>query len=100
MIFYRSHLVETDWTQRGRREGTFLLDSSERGCSTPAEIRSSTPLSRRTPDSSGIGAVLTKVEGSIPSLTKASQEIGDSLAALERNIGILRNIHNNRAGRI
>jgi len=99
----RSYLVETDWTQKGRREGTFLLDSAERACSTPAEIRTSTPLSRRTPESPGLDGVLTvltRVEDSIPSLTRASQEIGDSLAALEKNIGILRNIHNTRAGRI
>ncbi len=50
----RSYLVEQDWTQCGKKEGTFVLDSSGEGGggsgSTPATIRTgSRPSSTRLP---------------------------------------------------
>merc|ERR1711936_1324631 len=43
----RSFLVEQDWTQCSKREGTFVLEQSDIvSPSTPASIRSITPLTR------------------------------------------------------
>ena len=46
---FRSYLLEQDWTQRTKREGTFVLDSPD-SSSTPAVSRpSSTRASTNTP---------------------------------------------------
>lgn len=116
----RSFLVDTDWTQSTKREATFLLDSTERPSSTPAHIRSSTPISRRTPvepqpsrsripaanfksslqpdtghddlATADLMAAIGKVEDTISPLARANCEIRDSLASLEKNLVILKNI--------
>ena len=54
LYVFRSYLVEQDWTQCGKKEGTFVLDSSGEGGggsgSTPATIRTgSRPSSTRLP---------------------------------------------------
>merc|ERR1711936_59074 len=41
----RSFLVGQDWSQRTKREGTFVLDSPE--TPSPASIRNSTPLKKQ-----------------------------------------------------
>ena len=129
ILFCRTFLIDTDWTQSAKREGTFLLDSAERPSSTPAHIRSSTPLSRRTPvehqssrsripsanlkqshnsdtghtnghsDSVDLLAAISQVEDTISPLARANCEIRDSLATLERNLVILKNISTSGTGR-
>ena len=51
ILCFRSFLVEQDWTQSTKREGTFVLDQPESSSSTPASIRSSTALTRPIQDS-------------------------------------------------
>ena len=119
----RSHLVEQDWTQSGRREGTFVLDSTDAPSASPspASIRSSTapvraspssscaprsripsaPGHRRSPgpeangtngavESEEVAAALARVEEAVTPLARASGQIRDSLALLERNLATLR----------
>ena len=50
-LCFRSFLVEQDWTQSSKREGTFVLDQPDSSSSTPASIRSSTALTRTVQDS-------------------------------------------------
>jgi len=55
----RSFLVEQDWTQTSKREGTFVLDqpqTPESSSSTPASIRSGTALIRPVQDSNSRSA--------------------------------------------
>ena len=122
MFDCRSFLVDTDWTQSAKREGTFLLDTTERPSSTPAHIRSTTPLSRRTPadlrssqsriplvnnkqetngdinhvnhGSEELIAAINKVEDTISPLARANSEIQESLVTLERSLMVLKNISN------
>ena len=55
LLLCRSYLVEQDWTQSGKKEGTFVLETSMEGSglgSTPASIRTSScsrPSSTRLP---------------------------------------------------
>jgi len=42
----RSFLVDQDWSQRTKREGTFVLDSPEGPSTTPSSFRASTPLKK------------------------------------------------------
>jgi len=42
----RSFLVDQDWSQRTKREGTFVLDSPDSPSPSPANIRTSTPLKK------------------------------------------------------
>ena len=55
LLLCRSYLVEQDWTQSGKKEGTFVLETSMEGAglgSTPASIRTSScsrPSSTRLP---------------------------------------------------
>merc|ERR1712106_235958 len=44
----RSFLVDQDWSQRTKREGTFVLDSPESPTTTPSSIRTSTPLKKQS----------------------------------------------------
>ena len=58
-LCFRSFLVEQDWTQTSKREGTFVLDqpqTPESSSSTPASIRSSTALIRPVQDSNSRSA--------------------------------------------
>ena len=48
-LFFRSYLVEQDWTQRSKREGTFVLDSPDSSTgSRPASSRVSTITPMKT----------------------------------------------------
>ena len=53
-IVLRHHLVEHDWTEGAKREGTFVLDNSNDSPS-PAAIRSSAPPVTRTPSATTNG---------------------------------------------
>lgn len=44
----RSFLVDQDWSQRTKREGTFVLDSPESPTTTPSSIRTSTPIKKQS----------------------------------------------------
>ena len=48
---FRSFLVEQDWTQCCKREGTFVLDQPDNFTSNPPSARSNTSLPRPTQDS-------------------------------------------------
>ena len=47
--FTRSYLVEQDWTQRPKREGTFVLDSPDSSSSRPSSARNSNVPATSTP---------------------------------------------------
>ena len=47
---FRSFLVDQDWSQRTKREGTFVLDSPEGPSTTPSSFRASTPLKKASVD--------------------------------------------------
>ena len=56
---FRSYLLEQDWTQRTKREGTFVLDSPD--CSsTPASRPSSMRASTNTPHRAQINGALAE----------------------------------------
>ena len=115
--------MEQDWTQTGRREGTFVLDSTDAPSvsPSPASIRSSTAPPRSSPSSScgprsripsapghrrspgpeangtngsvegeDMAAAFARVEEAVPPLARASAQVRDSLALLERNLATLR----------
>jgi len=113
----RSYVVEQDWTQVPRKEGTFVLES---GGPTPASIRTSTPArpassrshgsripsasSRRSvnldlppvsPHQPDLSAVIAEVEETVAPLARANAQIRESLEQLERNLVDLRSMSTN-----
>lgn len=126
----RSYLVDQDWSQRTKREGTFVLDSPDSPTTSPSSIRTSTPLKKssleprassrsRIPSSKSMMspihdishtngtngtlagddllAAITQVEETISPLARANCQIRDSLATLERNLLLLKNVSMNGA---
>ena len=59
MFCFRSYLLEQDWTQRSKREGTFVLDSPD-SSSTPASRPSSMRSSTNTPHRGNINGSLAE----------------------------------------
>ena len=53
VLWFRSYLVETDWTQAPKKEGTFVLEtgSAEAGRLSPASIRTSAAAAQLRPAS-------------------------------------------------
>ena len=58
-VLFRSYLLEQDWTQRTKREGTFVLDSPDSSstpapASRPSSMRSSTATPHRAQTNGGL----------------------------------------------
>jgi len=58
----RSFLVDQDWSQRTKREGTFVLDSPE--TPSPASIRTSTPLKKQSLEPQSRSSSRTRIPSS------------------------------------
>jgi len=60
----RSFLVDQDWSQRSKREGTFVLDSPEGPSTTPSSIRTSTPLKKASIEPQSRSSSRTRIPSS------------------------------------
>eukprot|EP00090_Calanus_glacialis_P011680 TRINITY_DN20053_c0_g1_i1.p1 TRINITY_DN20053_c0_g1~~TRINITY_DN20053_c0_g1_i1.p1 ORF type:complete len:645 (-),score=136.96 TRINITY_DN20053_c0_g1_i1:114-2048(-) len=60
----RSFLVDQDWSQRTKREGTFVLDSPEGSPTTPSSIRTSTPLKKPSLEPQSRSSSRTRISSS------------------------------------